>query len=245
LVHSFSPDFFRRHLDGLNLETQFHYSTYEKESLFGFKAWAANLNLIGLNVTLPYKEQVLSYADHISEEASAIGASNTLLFKKDGTIWAYNTDCQGFAESLFEIRAASKIKSALILGTGGASKAIQYVLKSNGIEYKLAGRNPLSDIAFNSLEQLDLEGFNLVVNCTPLGTYPLINEAPKLLYESLNENHLVYDLVYNPSPSLFLTKALNQGCTILSGRRMLEIQALSSWDIWYKYLVASEEGLFL
>ncbi len=246
LNYSFSPYFFSVHLESLNLKSSFEYSAFELSSLTGFREWAAKIHPLGLNVTIPFKESILEFADFHSQEVLEIGAANTLLFKEDGSISAFNTDCIGFEKSLFEIRKPSEFSKALILGTGGASKAIQFVLKSNRIPFDMAGRDPsISDIPFKELYNLDLIEYDLIINCTPLGTFPTIDESPPILYKSLKKKHLAFDLVYNPSPSLFLSKALNQGCTIQNGQRMLEIQALSSWDIWFQYIVTKEEGLFL
>jgi shikimate dehydrogenase len=245
LVYSFSPAFFASHLDKLGLTKSFSYSSFELNSLDGFIEWAKELKPLGLNVTIPYKERILEFVDFQSAEVKEIGAANTLLFKDDGSISAYNTDCIGFEKSLFSKPTASQFSKALILGSGGASKAIQFVLKSNQIHFDVAGRNTQANISFYDLPFLNLSTYDLIINCTPLGTFPNTNECPPLLYNSLHNKQIVFDLVYNPSPSLLLEKALNNGCTVLNGYEMLEIQALSSWDIWYRYSMTKEEGLFL
>ncbi len=190
--------------------------------------------LAGLNVTIPYKEAVIDFLDELDPVAAEIGAVNTIKFLETGRLKGYNTDCYGFEESL-KPHLTSSHKMALILGTGGASKAIDYVLHSIlGLHTLFISRNPRGNrqIGYDDLNAEVLSEYKLLVNCTPLGTFPNIEEHPEIDYNQLPEQHLLYDLIYNPAETSFLKKGRLQGAKTLNGLQMLELQAEKSWQIW-------------
>ena len=192
-----------------------------------------NKNLKGLNVTIPYKEDVIPYLDKLNKRAKLIGAVNTIKISKKGKLIGYNTDYYGFKKSL-EPLLESHHKKALILGTGGASKAIVYVLKKLDIDYKFVSRNSSNDITlnYNSLTEKVIEEHQIIINCTPLGTFPNVELCPSIPYQYISEKHLLYDLVYNPAETEFLKRGKNQGATTCNGKHMLSLQAEKAWRIW-------------
>ncbi len=191
-------------------------------------------NLKGLNVTIPYKEQVFDFLDEINSDAAEIGAVNTIRFL-DGKRIGYNTDHYGFRKSLLEmVPAGEKLPSrALILGTGGASKAISYVLKKEGIEFLKVSRTPGGDkITYPDLTKKTITDHLLIINTTPLGTFPDVATLPDLPYEALTEKHYLYDLVYNPAETAFLARGNRVGAKTNNGLKMLSLQAEKAWEIW-------------
>jgi shikimate dehydrogenase len=191
--------------------------------------------LIGLNVTIPYKEKIIAYIDKLDPVSEKIGAVNTLKFIQDGshrTITGYNTDYFGFRDSLLPNINHSH-KNALILGTGGASKAVSFVLKELGINYIFVSRNPeKGELGYHDLCTSIIKKHLLIVNTTPLGTYPDTNSFPDIPYDLLTPDHILYDLVYNPPETEFLRLSRQKGAQCINGQRMLEIQAEKSWEIW-------------
>tara|TARA_B100000941_G_scaffold32770_1_gene19539 strand:- start:913 stop:1635 length:723 start_codon:yes stop_codon:yes gene_type:complete len=184
-------------------------------------------NINGFNVTIPYKERIIIYLDEVDESARTIGAVNTIKILNNKLI-GYNTDYLGFINSFNE---KLDYKNALILGSGGASKAIQYAIKNKKINFDVASRK--SDINYIDYTEIEnLEKYDLIVNCTPLGTHPNINDKPDLNYDQLNDRHLCYDLIYNPSETLFLNESKKRGAKIMNGLQMLKLQAEESWRIW-------------
>lgn len=230
LKHSFSETYFTEKFAELEL-TDHSYQNFEIASIKDFPALLKkNPKLQGLNVTIPYKEEVLPYLDEISPEAEKIGAVNTILIKDDKLI-GYNTDTYGFERSLFPL-LNNKHTKALILGTGGASKAISYTLNKLNIENVKVSRKPSkNEVSYNDAAKL-LETHLLLVNTTPLGTYPHTAEIPPLALEKVSENHLFYDLIYNPSKSALLLAAEQSGAKIKNGHEMLILQAEKAWEIW-------------
>lgn len=185
----------------------------------------------GLNVTIPYKEAVMPFLDELSPAAAQIKAVNCIRFK-DGRKIGYNTDAIGFRRSL-EPLLQPQHNRALVLGTGGAAKAVQYVLESLNIQYKLVSRQASADaISYEQLDAAIMASHTLIVNTTPLGMYPNTNAAPALPYEQLTEKHLLYDLIYNPAVTSFLQQGADRGATIKNGHEMLILQAEASWEIW-------------
>lgn len=212
------------------------YENFDIDSIDKFpEIISSTKRLRGLNVTIPYKEAVIPYLSKLHKTAKKIGAVNTIKISKKGKLKGYNTDYYGFKKSI-EPHLKSHHKRALILGTGGASKAIAYALKKLGIKYKYVSRRAAgSDIfTYNSLTEDDVKSYSLIINCTPLGTYPNTNECPDIPYDAINETHLVFDLIYNPEESKFLTIAKLKGATICNGSKMLELQAEKAWRIWQK-----------
>lgn len=192
-------------------------------------------NLKGLNVTIPYKERIIPYLDKLNKKADKIGAVNTIKFNKKGELIGYNTDAYGFQKSLKPLLKKHH-KKALILGTGGASKAIIFVLDKLNISYSFVSRVLSEGVNFSygTLNEYDIENHQIIINCTPQGTFPKINECPDIPYTAISEAHLLYDLVYNPPLTLFLQKGQERGATICNGERMLILQAEKSWKIWNK-----------
>ncbi len=193
-------------------------------------------SLEGLNVTIPYKKPVLAYLDSMDEIAGTIGAVNTIKVKRSGRdlfLTGYNTDAHGFRDSLVPYLGKAE-KKALVLGTGGASEAVVYVLKEIGIEPVSVSRNPSSEkqLSYSDMDPLIIREFRIIINTTPLGMYPDIDQCPEIPYGGLTKEHLLYDLVYNPGVTLFLQKGREAGATIVNGRKMLELQAERSWKIW-------------
>ena len=198
---------------------------------------ASNPDLVGLNVTIPYKEKVISYLDHVSPEARAIGAVNVIRIIHKGKnviLKGYNSDVIGFTQSI-EPRLETYHKKALILGTGGASKAINFGLKSLGLETVFVSRYERpGTIQYEKLTPEDIKEYNVIVNCTPCGMYPHTNKCPNLPYEAMDSHTLLYDLIYNPDETLFLYKGKQQGATVVNGLEMLLLQAFASWEFWHE-----------
>ena len=184
-------------------------------------------------MTIPYKEKIIEYLDEIDYEAELIGAVNTIKIQKNGKLKGYNTDIYGFEYSLKPL-LEPHMNSALILGTGGASKAISYVLKKNNIQFKLVSRKQDTSgvLAYKDLKEDLLNEYQIIINCTPLGTFPNIECAPDIPYEHINHRHLLYDLVYNPTVSRFLAEGRRRGAKIKNGEEMLKLQADRAWAIW-------------
>ena len=184
----------------------------------------------GVNVTIPYKEQVLPYLNAIDAEAEAIGAVNTIKIS-DGEIKGYNSDIYGFEHSLLALLDGERPEGALILGTGGASKAVKYVLDKCQIAYKVVSRSR-GDLLYSELTDTILNTHELIINTTPLGTYPNILAKPQIPYNNLSNRHFLFDLTYNPRITAFMQEGIDRGAKTLNGYRMLELQAEKSWAIW-------------
>lgn len=194
-----------------------------------------NPNLLGLNVTIPYKEQIIPYLDALDKTAAKIGAVNTIKRHPSGKTEGFNTDYYGFKKSI-EPFLASHHKKALILGTGGASKAVAYALKKMRIKFEYVSRsaNPLAQYQYSSLTEDIINSYQIIINCTPIGTFPKVNECPDLPYDGIGKNHLLYDLIYNPDKTKFLLCGELLGAAVCNGSKMLEYQAEKAWDIWNK-----------
>lgn len=233
LSHSFSPNFFKKKFEQLKIEESYHLFPLEEISLFTALC-EENPQFTGLNVTVPYKEVIIPFLDELDESAKAIGAVNTILFK-EGKKVGYNTDAHGFKQSMKPF-LEPKHNKALILGTGGASKAVAYVFEQMGIPYWWASRNPSSnkEVAYTDLSEEAISNMKLIVNCTPLGTFPNTAEHPDIPYSGITENHFVIDLVYNPPKTVYLSKAEDMGAIVLNGYDMLVQQAEKAWEIWTK-----------
>lgn len=192
----------------------------------------ANPNLKGMNVTIPYKEKIIPFLNEIDPIAQEIGAVNTISIDENKKLKGYNTDYYGFWNSIKK-HLNHTHKHALILGTGGASKAIAYALKQAQIEYKFVSRSPKTEeIHYEKLTKSIFEKYNIIINCTPLGTYPNIEDYPKIPYEFLTKNHILFDLIYNPKCSKFLQKGKKMEAKTINGEEMLILQAEKSWKIW-------------
>jgi shikimate dehydrogenase len=231
ISYSFSPGYFDQKFRELGLED----CIYEIFDLPGITEFPKLLeqypDLAGLNVTIPYKEAVIPFLDHLEEQAREIGAVNTLRFFKN-RVEGYNTDVIGFRESLRPLLKPSD-RAALILGTGGASKAVAYGLRQLDIPYRFISRNPeKGHLSYTEVNTSLLKQYQILVNCTPLGTYPQVTMAPSLPYGALDKSHLLYDLIYNPSETAFLKEGRRRGARIKNGLEMLRLQAEASWKIW-------------
>lgn len=232
LSHSFSPSYFSNKFEKEQIEG-WEYKAYPIADISMFpNLWKEQPGLIGLNVTIPYKQQVIPFLDRLDESASSIGAVNTI--KKEGNeLVGYNTDVYGFEFSVKELLAGKKINQALILGTGGASKAVEYVLSKLRIPYQLVSRTSGKGIlTYDEINPDTLHENQLIINTTPLGTYPDTDNCPRLDYNYINERHYLLDLVYNPPKTLFLKQGAKNGAKTLNGLLMLHQQAEKAWQIW-------------
>ena len=235
IEYSFSRNFFSEKFSSDTKYSNYDYTNYDIESIHDLNNVFNSKNLCGLNVTIPYKEKIISFLDKISDEAEQIGAVNTICFE-NGSKVGYNTDIFGFTESL-KMNKIDNIDSALILGTGGAAKTIIYFCKKNNIPFNVVSRQESNlNLSYNELNEDIFKKRVLIVNCTPLGTYPDINRCPKLPYELINKENILFDLVYNPSETLFMKKGKEIGCKTLNGYQMLRLQAEKSWEIWADYI---------
>ena len=233
ISYSFSRGYFAEKFELLGLNKH-EYKNFDIQDIAGFSSIIKDETCLkGINVTIPYKEEVMQHLDIIDDTAKAIGAVNTIKFTKRGNLKGYNTDVVGFENSISPY-FKSHHKFALILGTGGASKAIAYALKKNKIQYKFVSRKPSGkeEISYNDLTNEVLNKYHIIVNCTPIGTSPDIHVSPNIPYQFLSEKHLLFDLIYNPEISAFLAKGKQQGASIKNGFEMLEMQAEESWRIW-------------
>ena len=233
ISYSFSRGYFAEKFELLGLNKH-EYKNFDIQDIAGFSSIIKDETCLkGINVTIPYKEEVMQYLDIIDDTAKAIGAVNTIKFTKRGNLKGYNTDVVGFENSISPY-FKSHHKFALILGTGGASKAIAYALKKNKIQYKFVSRKPSGkeEISYDDLTKEVLNKYHIIVNCTPIGTSPEIHLSPNIPYQFLSGKHLLFDLIYNPEISAFLAKGKQQGASIKNGFEMLEMQAEESWRIW-------------
>ena len=237
LGHSFSADFFTKKFarEGINES----YKLFPLPSINDLPALLnENKDLHGLNVTIPYKQEVIPFLNEISEEAKEIGAINVIKISRNDDNYylkGFNSDSIGFRISLLPL-LRENIKRALILGTGGASKAVAYVLKKLGVKITFVSRNPkpnqIDQISYDNLSEEVIKENLLIVNTTPLGMFPEVDECPPISYQFLTPEHVCYDLVYNPAETKFMKLSKEQGATVKNGFEMLELQALASWDIW-------------
>ena len=231
LSHSFSKVYFEEKFRRENI-TDTSYSLFEIADIKQLPTFILqHPQLVGFNVTIPYKQQIIPYLDELSEEASAVNAVNAVLVKHIGnkthTI-GYNTDIEGFRKSLEGMTMAKK---AMILGTGGAAAAVKYVLQQKGCDITIVSRNPEKGLPYSELTPEIIAVHKLIVNCTPLGTFPNINEKPDIPYQGISGEHFLYDLVYNPSETSFLKEGLNRGAKVQNGLRMLHGQAEAFWRL--------------
>ena len=232
--YSFSRGYFKDKFETNKLDCT--YNNFDLEAIEDFESLkTTETQLSGLNVTIPYKQVVIPYLDAIDSEAQEIGAVNTIKIE-NGKLTGYNTDHFGFENSL-NPHLKSHHKRALILGTGGASKAVAFALKKLGIHFEYVSRTPSSSVKY-SYESLAIEGiegienYQIIINCTPLGTFPDVHKCPTIPYEHITSNHLLFDLIYNPEETLFLKHGNAKNATTLNGLEMLRLQAEKSWEIW-------------
>jgi shikimate dehydrogenase len=235
LIHSFSKKYFTEKFERENIDAR--YELYELQDISEFEALKDMPDLCGLSVTIPYKEKVMEYLDELDDTAAKIGAVNVIKFTRtEGklTLKGYNSDAIGFENSLKPYLKPFHTK-ALILGTGGASKAIDYTLRKLGIEPVFVSRTAKPGVlTYSQLTSEVLAEFTVIVNASPVGTFPHSDECPDVPYQYLTDKHLLFDVVYNPAKTLFLKKGWEQGAQGLNGQAMLEGQAVAAWEIWNK-----------
>lgn len=230
ISYSFSRGYFTKKFETLGL-SRHRYVNFDIPSITDFPAVIkTHPGLRGLNVTIPYKETIIPFLQALSEEARHINAVNTIKFTKDG-LTGYNTDCYGFQKSFVPLLKPNH-KKALILGTGGASKAIAYTLNILDIPYRFVSRTAGHGFVYSELNKEILQEYTIIINCTPLGTVPNVDAKPELPYQHITPGHLVYDLVYNPAETAFLKTGKKQGASIHNGLQMLQFQAEKAWELW-------------
>ena len=234
LVHSFSQTYFNQKFEAENISAQ--YINFEIPDIgMLMEVVAENENLNGLNVTIPYKEQVIPFLDEIDPAAKEVGAVNVIKFirDKDGLrLKGYNSDIIGFTDSIKSLLKPHH-QSALVLGTGGAAKAVSYSLRKLGLDVQLVSRRKSANtLVYEELTKNDLKTHKVIVNTTPLGMYPNVDICPDIPYRYLTPQHLCYDLIYNPDETLFLKNSRLAGAQVKNGLEMLLLQAFASYSIW-------------
>lgn len=228
---SFSKTFFTaKFLQEKRLDTYVNFDINSIDKLS--EILKENNNLRGLNITIPYKESIIPFLDRVDKEAKTIGAVNTVKINRDGKLIGYNTDHYGFAQSLADYLPI-KEKTALILGTGGAAKAIAYVLDTMNFDYRFVSRAKTEDnLSYEDLNNTIISNHFLIVNCTPVGTFPRADEFPDIPYQFLTSDHLLFDLIYNPRETEFLKMGRAKNARVSNGLKMLAYQAKKAWHIW-------------
>ena len=237
LGHSFSISYFNQKFQDEGIDAV--YENYEIPNIDTLtEVLSSNPELKGLNVTIPYKEKVMEFLDYISPEARAIGAVNVIRVIHDGKnikLKGYNSDVIGFTQSIEPMLDAKWHKKALILGTGGASKAINYGLRNLGLETVFVSRYERPNtIQYKSITPEVVKEYNVIVNCTPVGMFPKTDACPDLPYEAMDSHTILYDLIYNPDTTLFMEKGMERGADVKNGLEMLLLQAFASWEFWHE-----------
>lgn len=237
LGYSFSRGFFQNKFEKEGL-TNREYLNFELNHIDDFPAiFQTNDHIAGLNCTIPYKQAIIPFLDEIDEQAAEVGAVNTIKIVHNNNqikLKGYNTDCYGFEHSILPM-LTTKHQKALILGTGGASKAIKYVLNKHKIDFISATtKNELApnELSYHQIDERILKEHLIIINATPLGTYPKVDNCPAIPYEFLTSDHVLYDLVYNPEETLFMKKGKSKGAATKNGLEMLHLQAEKAWKIW-------------
>ncbi len=233
LSHSFSQRFFTEKFEREGLHDH-RYDLFPLTSIEEFpRLLEGTPGLRGLNVTIPYKQSIIPYLHRLDPLAAAVGAVNTITLD-GGELVGHNTDVQGFREALLPLLGKTRPR-ALVLGSGGASRAVAYILKEQGIKFRVVSRDrSRGDLTYDLLEPIVVDVCTLIINTTPLGTYPDVHERPRIPYEAIGERHVLMDLVYNPERTAFLEAGAERGATVSNGLAMLHAQALASWDIWHR-----------
>ena len=243
LGHSFSKDYFTKKFSELNLN--YSYQNIEIENISDIIPFIKeNKNLKGFNVTVPYKEEIIPFLDFIDDTAKEVGAVNTVKIYDDGRLKGFNTDVIGFEKLLEESQSRKDTKShsfsnALIFGSGGASKAVQYVLNKKNIPYKIVSRafklgvrSVELGVGYDEINATGFSPYSIIINTTPVGMFPNVNECLELPYSTIESRHIFIDLIYNPEETLFLKNARLNGASTYNGLKMLHEQAEASWRIW-------------
>ncbi len=228
--HSFSPGYFEEKFDKEGISDA-RYDLYPLEDITDFKT-LSDQNVLGVNVTIPYKETVIPFLDKLSPEAQSIGAVNVVDFDQEGAI-GYNTDAYGFRVSLQRLwDDHNRPDAALVLGTGGAAKAVWYVLNQLEIPFQKVSRSDKGHLRYEDLNADVIARHHLIINTTPLGMSPNLDACPAMDYRAIGRQHVLFDLIYNPLKTLFLIKGAARGARTKNGLEMLQLQADRSWDIW-------------
>lgn len=234
ISYSFSKGYFTdKFLDqGL---TNHEYLNFDLESIQDFSKVIQKFHstLKGVNVTIPYKQEIFKFLDDIDDTAKEVGAVNTVKYTDQGKLIGYNSDVVGFEQSIVPLLKPHHTK-ALILGTGGASKAVSYVFKTLGIDSVKVSRNAFEkrEILYDDLTKSLLSEYTIIINCSPVGTFPNVNQKPAIPYQFITHDHLLYDLIYNPKETSFLSEGMKKGACTKNGYEMLVLQAEESWRIW-------------
>ena len=233
ISYSFSKAYFKNKFEKEQI-ANVSYENFDIENIALFPSIMQNTeNIKGFSVTIPYKETIIPFLDALDETAKKIGAVNTIKVSKNNQLIGYNTDCHGFKNSLKPLLKPHH-KKALILGTGGASKAIAFSLKELNINYDFVSRTSKNGVNFtyDSLTDEIIKQHQIIINCTPIGTFPNVDACPNIPFGAINSEHILYDLIYNPEETTFLKFGKDHGATILNGLKMLELQAEKAWSIW-------------
>ena len=234
LGHSFSARYFTEKFERERLSAQCRYDLCEIPTIEALPELLKRMEgTVGFNVTIPYKQEIIPYLQSMSDEARNIGAVNCVKVAADGSLAGYNTDVDGIRLSLDELLAGVKVDAALVLGTGGASQAVKYVLAERNIRYAVVSRDKAKgDLTYDELSDEVMAAYHLIINCSPVGMYPHDDVAPDIPYQALGTDHYLFDLVYNPERTLFVERGAERGAHTLSGLTMLHAQAESAWRIW-------------
>ena len=236
LGHSFSARYFAEKFEREGLSKEYEYKLYELPEIACVEEFMRSTEaLVGFNVTIPYKQQIIPYLDDLSAEACNIGAVNCVKIFDDGRRVGYNTDVEGIRLSLNKLLGQVEPEAALVLGTGGASQAVQYVLAERNIPYQIVSRDAAKgNLTYEDVSCEVLSRHTLIVNASPVGMFPNVDSAPQLDYSGLTPNHYLFDLVYNPTETKFMKQGAANGAHTLSGLDMLYAQAEAAWEIWQK-----------
>ena len=234
LGHSFSARYFAEKFAREGLANTCRYDLCEIPEIEALPELIRSMEgVVGFNVTIPYKQQIIPYLTDMSAEARNIGAVNCVKVAADGSMVGYNTDVDGIRLSLDELLGECEVDAALVLGTGGASQAVQYVLAERNIPYSIVSRDKTKgNLTYEELDEQAIASHHLIINCSPVGMYPHHGEAPAIPYHLLTAEHYLFDLVYNPQCTLFMERGAERGAHTLSGLRMLYAQAEKAWKIW-------------
>lgn len=233
ISYSFSKGYFTEKFQGLGLD-DYSYENFDLADISEIANVLQTPHLAGLNVTIPYKETVMAHLDKISLKAQKVGAVNTIRITKKGKTKGFNTDVYGFKKALEPLLQPNHFR-ALILGTGGASKAVAFALNKLGIFYTFVSREDKPGmIDYDRINATTFDNYQIIVNCTPLGTHPNVSDCPPLPYEYFTDKHIAFDLVYNPSETEFMKRAAKHGAVTKNGYEMLVFQAEKAWSIWNK-----------
>ncbi len=233
LGHSFSKKYFTGKFEQMGLADSHAYELFELPEIEQFPEIISNTpGLKGLNVTIPHKQAVMPFLDGLDASALKVGAVNVIKIASDGKLIGFNSDYYGFKTSLEEFIPVNTALKALVLGNGGAAKAVIVALNDLSIPFRIVSRTKTDDtISYDDLKS-EIDNYQLIINCSPVGTYPKSDVCPDIPYERLTANHYLYDLVYNPVQTLFLQKGEEQGAKTHNGLKMLHLQAEKAWEIW-------------